>query len=257
MNEEELKNYYNKFNEDKRLNTRHGQVEFLTCIKYIESYLKNYDKPKILEIGAGTGKYSGYFADKGYDVTAIELVKHNFRVIEEKHKNVKAIWGNALDLKLESDYYDIVLIFGPLYHLIDNEEKEKALNEAKRVLKKDGTLFAAYIMNDYAIITHGFKENKIIDSINEDLIEGNYHVKSRSNDLYSYVRLDDIDELNRKCDLRRKCIFTPDGPANYIRSTLNKMDDKTFEVFLDYHFNTCERTDMLGASAHIVDILEK
>ena len=56
MNEKELINYYNKFKEDKRLDTKHGQVEFLTAIKYIEEYLKNYDNPKILDIGAATGK---------------------------------------------------------------------------------------------------------------------------------------------------------------------------------------------------------
>ena len=40
MNEQELINYYNKFNEDKRLNTKHAQVEFLTAMKYIKDYLK-------------------------------------------------------------------------------------------------------------------------------------------------------------------------------------------------------------------------
>ena len=51
-----LEEYYNKFNEDKRLNTRRGQVEFITNMKYIHKYLKEGDK--ILDIGAGTGKYS-------------------------------------------------------------------------------------------------------------------------------------------------------------------------------------------------------
>ena len=66
MNEKELINYYNKFKEDKRLDTKHGQVEFLTAIKYIEEYLKEYKNPKILDIGAGTGKYSIYLKNLGY-----------------------------------------------------------------------------------------------------------------------------------------------------------------------------------------------
>ena len=41
MNEENLKKYYNKFNEDKRLKTRHGKIEFLTCMKYIHEVLAN------------------------------------------------------------------------------------------------------------------------------------------------------------------------------------------------------------------------
>ena len=81
MNEENLIKYYNKFNEDKRLNTRHGQVEFITSMKYIKEYLKEFNNPKILDVGAGTGKYSINLANDGYDVTALELIKHNLKVI--------------------------------------------------------------------------------------------------------------------------------------------------------------------------------
>ena len=81
MNEENLVIYYNKFNEDKRLNTKHGNIEFITAINYINKYIKKGDK--ILDIGAGTGKYSIYFHNEGYDVTALELVKHNLRVLEK------------------------------------------------------------------------------------------------------------------------------------------------------------------------------
>ena len=86
MNEENLITYYNKFNEDKRLNTRHGQVEFITSMKYIKEYLKEFNNPKILDVGAGTGKYSINLANDGYDVTALEVVKHNLKVIQ---KNIK------------------------------------------------------------------------------------------------------------------------------------------------------------------------
>ena len=95
MNEENLIKYYNKFNEDKRLNSRHGQVEFITSMRYIHTYLKKMDQPKILDIGAGCGRYSISLVEEGYDVTAIELVKHNLRVIEQKNKQVKAYQGNA------------------------------------------------------------------------------------------------------------------------------------------------------------------
>ena len=75
MNEKNLIEYYNKFNEDKRLTRRHGIVEFTTAMKYIEKYLSKFENPKIIDIGAGTGKYSIKLANKGYDVTAVELVK--------------------------------------------------------------------------------------------------------------------------------------------------------------------------------------
>ena len=258
MNEQKLIKYYNKFNEEKRLNTRHGQVEFLTSIKYINHYLKEFKNPNIIDIGAGAGKYSEYLANKGYDVTAVELIKHNVRKIEALNLNIKVIQANAIDLKkIKDESYDITLLFGPMYHLITKEEKISALNEAKRITKKGGIIMVAYCMNDYAIITHGFKDNNIISCIKNGELDENFHCTPKKSDLYSMVRLEDIDELNNVVSLKRIKIISPDGPANYMRSTLNKMDDETFKIFLDYHFKTCERLDLIGAAYHTLDILRK
>lgn len=258
MNEQELIKYYNKFNEEKRLNTRHGQVEFLTSIKYINHYLKEFKNPNIIDIGAGAGKYSEYLANKGYDVTAVELIKHNVRKIEALNLNIKVIQANAINLKkIKDESYDITLLFGPMYHLITKEEKISALNEAKRITKKGGIIMVAYCMNDYAIITHGFKDNNIISCIKNGELDENFHCTPEKSDLYSMVRLEDIDELNNVVSLKRIKIISPDGPANYMRSTLNKMDDETFKIFLDYHFKTCERLDLIGAAYHTLDILRK
>ena len=164
MNEENLIKYYNKFNEDKRLTRRRGEIEFITSMKYIHEYLKKGNK--IIDIGAGTGRYSVPLSEEGYDVTSVELVKHNIKQIEEKSKNIKTILGNAKDLSIiEDNTFDLTLLFGPMYHLITKEEKIKALNEAKRITKKDGIIMIAYCMNDYAIITHGFIDNNIKESL--------------------------------------------------------------------------------------------
>lgn len=255
MNEENLITYYNKFNEDKRLNTRHGHIEFITTMKYIHEYLK--DNYKIIEIGAGTGKYSISLSNEGYDVTALELVKHNLKLIEKKSNKVKTILGNAINLKkIKDNSYDITLLLGPMYHLITKEEKIQALNEAKRITKKDGIIMVAYCMNDYAIITHGFRDNNIIESLNNNEVDSNFHVSPKNTDLYSRVTIDDINELNNIVNLKRIKIISPDGPSNYIRNILNKMDDKTFDLFIKYHMSTCERPDLIGAGAHTLDILK-
>ena len=258
MNEKELITYYNKFNEDKRLNTKHGQVEFLTAIKYIEYYIKDYNNPKIIDIGAGTGKYSCYFFNKGYDVTALELVKHNLKVIESKNKDIKTYLGNALDLsKFDDNSFDITILFGPMYHLISMRDKEKALSEAKRITKKGGLIFISYCVNEYALITHGFIDNNIKESIKNNLVDDNYKITPKENDLYSFVRLEDINYLKDKLKLKRVKILSQDGPTEYIKKTINKMDDETFNIYLDYHFKICERIELLGSSRHILDILKK
>ena len=258
MNEENLINYYNKFNEDKRLTHRHGIVEYETTMKYIKEYLNKMNNPKIIDIGAGTGKYSVALANEGYDVTAVELVKHNLMTLKAKNSPVKAYLGNAINLaKFKDNSFDMVLLFGPLYHLISKEDKLKALMEAKRIVKEDGLILVSYYMNEYAIITHGFKDNNILDAIKNKEIDDTFHVTPKQTDLYSMVRLEDIDELNKLSNLKRIKILAQDGPSDYIRPIINKMDDKTFKIYINYHFSTCERKELLGASSHVLDILKK
>ena len=137
----ELEKYYNKFNEEKRLNSRHGQVEFITSMKYIHECLGEDKSKKILDVGAGTGRYSVALANEGYDVTAVELVKYNLGILKSKNSNVKAMQGNALNLKkLTDESFDVTLLFGPMYHLFGFENKLQALKEAKRVTKKGGII---------------------------------------------------------------------------------------------------------------------
>ena len=257
MNEKELIEYYNKFNEDKRLTRRHGKVEFIVTLKYIHDYLNKMNNPKIIDIGAGTGKYSIELSNQGYDVTAIELIKHNLSYIK-KYDKIKSYQGNAIDLsRFKDETFDLTLLFGPMYHLIDENDKIKALNEAKRITKKDGIIMVAYIMNDYCILTHGFKDNNILNAIENKMIDDNFKCIKWDNNLYSVYRIEDIDKLNEKVNLNRIKIITPDGPANYMRNTLNKMSDKEFDKFIEYVLSISDRKDMIGSSAHTIDILKK
>ena len=252
MNEENLIKYYNKFNEEKRLDSKHNQIEFITALKYIDNYIKDGDK--IIDIGAGTGRYSEIYSNKGYDVTAVELVKHNLKQIEKK--GIKCFLGNATNLNmLEDNSFDITLLFGPMYHLISMNEKIKALEEAKRITKPGGYIFISYCMNEFAIIKHGFMDNNILDEL--EIIDDNFKINPKETDLYSFVRLEDIDYLKDKVGLTRIKIINQDGPTEYMKNIINKMDDKTFELFIKYHLSTCERNELLGTGRHILEILKK
>lgn len=254
----ELEKYYNKFCEDKRLTRKYGQVEYLTSMKYIHECLKDNKNAKILDVGAGTGRYSVQLANEGYDVTAIELVKHNLGVLKSKKSTVKAYQGTALDLsRFSENTFDVTLVFGPMYHLYEFEDKVKALQEAKRVTKVGGCILVAYCMNEYSVLTYGFKENNIRGCVKNEKLTEDFHVISEPKDLYDYVRIEDINKLNEAVEIERVKIVAADGPANYMREVLNAMDEETFKLFMDYHFVTCERQDLLGASAHTLDILRK
>jgi SAM-dependent methyltransferase len=250
MNEKELIEYYNKHNEDKRLLTKHANIEFITALKYIHEYIKEGNT--ILDVGAGTGAYSKVLQDEGYDVTAVELVKHNLRYIEDK--GIKCYQGNAINLsRFKDNSFDIVLLFGPMYHLLSMEDKIKALEEAKRVSKK--YIFISYCMNEFAIIYHGFMDGYIKDDIKN--IDDNFKILNDNDNLYSYVRIEDINYLKDTCNLKRVKIINQDGPTEYIKNIVNKMDDDTYQLFIKYHLSTCERPELLGTGRHILDILEK
>lgn len=257
----ELEEYYNKFNEEKRLNSRHGQVEYRISMKYIHEYLpkdKNAEEIKILDIGAGTGRYSVALANEGYDVTAVELVKYNLGILKSKGSSVKALQGNAMNLsKLSDNQFDVTLLFGPMYHLFSFEEKKKALEEAKRVTKSGGVILVAYCMNEYGVLTYAFKERHILECMEEKRLTEDFHTISEKKNLYDYMRIEDIDKLVEAVNLTRMKILSPDGPANYIRPFLNQLTDEEFEYFIQYQTAACERLDLIGAGAHTLDILRK
>lgn len=286
--------YYNKFNEDKRLLSRHGQVEFRTSMHYVHKYLEllkeqegialddtsenkfeNVDgvepektdakklasgngKVRILDVGAGTGRYSVALAEEGYDVTAVELVKSNLGQLKKKNANVKAYQGNALKLKrFEDNSFDLTILFGPMYHLHSFEDKAKALTEAARVTRDGGYILVAYVMNEYSILTYGFKEGHLLESQQKGAVDETFQVVSNEQELYDYIRLSDIEKVNEMVpQVRRAQIIAPDGAADYMRQILNEMSDELFEQFCAYQLSVSDRADLLGASSHTVDILQ-
>lgn len=259
MNKENyLEQYYNKFCEEKRLTRRHGQVEYRITMKYIQKYLSLMEHPAVLEIGAGTGRYSVKLADEGYDVTAVELVKYNLGMLKSKGSRVKAYQADARDLSIfEDGSFDMALVLGPMYHLFTMEDKVQALSEAKRVTKPGGIIMAAYCMNEYGVLLYGFRDGNARECIADGRLTRDFQCVSRPEDLYDYIRIEEIDRINAAAGLKRIQIIAPDGPANYMRQVLNAMDEETFELFVQYQMSVCERQDLIGASAHTVDILQR
>ena len=106
-----LTQYYGSYDEDNRLCSRRGMVEYLTTMRYIEKYLR--PGMRILEIGAATGRYSHHLAQQGYQVDAVELVEHNIEIFNQNTKpgeNITITQGNAKDLRdFNDNTYDITL----------------------------------------------------------------------------------------------------------------------------------------------------
>ncbi len=249
-----LEKHYNKHPEDLRLQRRHGIVEFETTMHHLHRFLQpGY---KLLDIGAGTGRYTSALMAEGYDVTAVELVRRNIEVFLAREPAAHVVQGDARHMPfLPTASADVTLLLGPLYHLIGDEEKLKTLAEAKRVTKPGGLIFVAYLMNEYSILSYCFDEDRISGLMERGVVDEDFHIQALPDELYDYVRITDIDRLNRAVGLERVTIFSPDGPADYMRTRLNQMSDDSFARFLDYQKRVSERLDLIGAGSHVVDVV--
>lgn len=255
-----MKQFYENYDEENRLSSAYGNVEFLTTLRYIEKYLR--PGMRILEIGAATGRYSHHFARQGYAVDAVELVEHNieiFRKNTQPGENITITQGNAKDLSaFDEDTYDITLVLGPLYHLFTEEEKLQALSEAIRVTKKGGILFCAYCMGDASVLLYGFRRGMIRDLMEKCKLDPvTFHTFSEPWDLFELHRIEDIEALRSHFPVTPLHLVATDGYANHMREALAEMDAETFALYLRYHFATCERQDMIGYSNHTLDIFRK
>lgn len=255
-----LTQYYENYDEENRLCSRYGMVEFLTTLRYVEKYLR--PGMRILEIGAATGRYSHYFAQRGYAVDAVELVGHNIEIFRQNTKpgeNITITQGNAKDLSGFADNsYDITLLLGPMYHLFAEEEKLQALSEAIRVTKKGGIIFSAYCMGDASVLLYGFVRGQIHSIMEKCMLDPvTFKTFSKPWDLFELHRKEDIDALRSHFAVTQLHFLATDGYANHMRRTLAEMDEDTFQLFLRYHFATCERLDMVGYSNHTLDIFRK
>lgn len=256
----ELSQYYENYDENSRLDSRHGMVEYLTTIRYIEKYL--CPGMRILEVGAGTGRYSHKFAQQGYQVDAVELLEHNIDKFRENTlpgENVRIIQGNAKDLSsFNDDTYDITLLLGPMYHLFTEEDKLQALSEAIRVTKKGGVIFVAYCGNDATILQFCFLRGMLNDEHYKSLIDPiTFKAHSDPAELFELHRKEEVDALRSHFNVTPLHYVATDGYAHYMRAALSEMDEQLYAQYLRYHFATCERTDMVGYSNHTLDIFRK
>ena len=255
-----LTNYYQNYDEDGRLTSRHGMVEYLTTMRYIEKYLR--PGMRIIEIGAGTGRYSRALAEKGYQVDAVELIEHNIEVFKQHitgNEPVRIFQGDATDLAaFETNTYDITLLLGPMYHLYEKDDQLKALSEAIRVTKKGGVIFAAYCNNDATIVQFCFQREMIKTERYKQLIDPvTFKASSTPEELFQLYRKEDIDELMSNFNVKRLHYLGTDMATKFIQDNVDRMDDEMFETYLRYHFSICEREDMVGATHHMLDVFRK
>ena len=258
--EPKLNEFYENYDEEGRLLSRSGNVEFTTTMHFIEKYLR--PGMRILEVGAATGRYSHTLARMGYRVDAVEYVQHNieiFNSLTQPGEDVTIRRGDARDLSFfEDDTFDLTLVLGPMYHLFEESDRRQALREAVRVTKKGGIIFAAYCMLDASILCYGFARNELNSLIREDRIDLQNFTQIHSRlDYFCLDRKESIDALREGLGVTQLHFAAADGYTNHMREALAQMDAQTYALYLRYHLTTCERPDMVGISHHTIDIFRK
>lgn len=136
--------------ERNRLRTDLGLIEFERTKELLLEYLP---KPPavIYDIGGAYGEYSWWLANLGYDVHLFDLSTKNIEMSAELSKEYPntslcaAEVSDARNINRPDNSADAILLMGPLYHIVDKDERIACLNESRRLLKRNGVLFTAAI----------------------------------------------------------------------------------------------------------------
>lgn len=254
-----INGFYDGYREDIRLEkSRQGQLEYLTTMHYIHKMIP--ENASVLEIGAGTGRYSIALTKEGFKVTAVELAERNLEILKQNSKgieNIVSYQGDALDLSRFADNsFDMTLVLGPMYHLYEEEDQLKALNEAVRVTKPGGAIMTAFL-SIHAIMHDDYLQGNFVYGFNENFTE-DFRVKHFTEQLFTGFYIDEFEALFDKLPVESLTTVATDGVLELAEMTKNfAMSDEDFELFARYHLHNCERRELLGSSSHLIVVCRK
>lgn len=164
----EIQDYYNRAPEESRLGAGASRLEELRTRELI---LRHSPPPpaSVVDVGGAGGAYAFWLARSGYSVRLIDAVPRLVEVArarnekEECHLSSCEV-GDARSLQVDDESADVVLLLGPLYHLIEERDRYRALSEAHRVLRPGGRVIAAGIS----------RWASALDGLSREVLEGNF-----------------------------------------------------------------------------------
>ena len=174
--------YENSIDESSRLDTHYSLVEFERTKEIIGRYINNSSKLNILDLGAASGKYSFWLKSLGHNVTMIEPVVKHIEIAKEINSKldnkITIIQDNALNISFDKDTFDMVLNFGPIYHLNKKEERTLLHKIIKKVLKPSGLYLTSFISR-FATLLDGYrkdimKDEEYVNIVRQDLQNGQH-----------------------------------------------------------------------------------
>lgn len=259
-----MKNYvvesYENYREENRLTTNQARrIEFLTTSRILdETFGKEL---KILDCAAGTGIYAFHLAQRGHQVTATDIVPRHVEIMRETLRSKKYALDTAVmdatNMSMFADEaFDVVLNMGPFYHLLVEEQREKCLSEALRVLKKGGLLFTAYIPRFYVVQMKALTDDRYLDSrLAEQIIHTGVlrhdDEKCFWTDSY-YSTAEEMEEMYLKHNIEITDHFAQDGLTPLFAKKVDNWTEEQFAIWCAYHYSVCRERSVLGASNHVI-----
>jgi len=261
-----IQQYYNSdYDEWGRLE-RH-RIEFEITKRTLDKFIPAGSS--VLDVGGGPGRYSIYLAQKGHEVTLLDLCEKLVEqaALHSREAGVElkgCIRGNALDIDkiLPGREFDAVLCMGPMYHLLEESEREAAINQCMGVLKKGGILVVAFI-SAYAPIVGCLKAYPgEIGRLKNDLLryvkDGRH--ESRMNDGFTDAYFFDperIEEFMARFKLETLKVMAVEGLGALVEEKLMQLKEEDFQDWLDVLEAISSNKVVWGSCEHLLYVARK
>lgn len=261
--------HYSAGNEGKRLLAGAGRIELERTQILLKRYLPS-PPATILDIGGGTGVYAFWLAQLGYEVHLVDAMPLHIEQAQQQQTQSEAKLaslkvGDARKLDFADNSAEAALLPGPLYHLTERQDRIKALQEAWRVLRKDGIVFAVGISR-FASLLDGMTGGELADPefrriVEQDLVDGQHRNPSNHPAYFTTTFFHHPDELKaevQEAGFQLEKIVGIEGPAWLAPYVVQNWDDENqHRYFLNMIEQVEEEPALLGASAHIMAIGRK
>ena len=250
-----------------------GRLEFLRTQELIQRWLPPAPAT-ILDVGGGPGAYACWLAGLGYDVHLIDPIELHIQQAQDassrqpQHPLASVSIGDARHLELEDGEADAILLLGPLYHIVQYDERAFALKEAHRVLRPGGVCFVSAISR-FSTALDGLRTGAVLDSYYRDitaldLADGQHRNPMARSKHWEYFA---TAYMHLPGDLRRELALVGlvhqatvgiEGPA----WLLGNLDDYLQSPEKCEHLMATLRaieaeSSLIGASAHLLSIGQK
>jgi len=266
----DILSYYERGEEDQRLLAGFNQLEMVRTQELLERFLPP-SPAVVLDAGGGSGHYACWLAKKGYEVHLIDPVPLHVEQARQASKQqsdhplASATTGDARHLEHPDNSADAVLLFGPLYHLTESDDRQQALREAQRVLRRDGVIMAVGISRFASTLDgldSGFIDDpQFVQIIRRDLSDGQHRNPTNDPTYFTTAYFHHPFELQTEVEavgFQHGKTLAVEGPGWAAKDFEQRwQDDERRALLLDLIRKIEEEPSLLGMSGHIMVTAKK